>query len=235
MARFARLLGIHARVFVPDAVSATAIAAIRAEQVEVMVLAEDNDATVRCAAEEADSRPSAVLLQDTAWPGYTEVPQWIVDGYLTLLTELDAQLTETEPALVVVPVGVGSLAQAVVTHYRSRAQHRTALLGVEPDTASCAQAGLVAGRPVTVGTDATIMAGLNCGTPSSLAWPYLRDGLDAVVAVSDEQAAGAARELGALGVLGSVRGSVAGRGAVRPDRDDPEPSSAWRMSPPSSC
>jgi diaminopropionate ammonia-lyase len=153
-----------------------------------------------------------VLLQDTAWPGYEDIPQWIVDGYSTLLTELDAQLTAsggTEPALVVVPMGVGSLAQAVVTHYRSRScEQRAALLGVEPDTASCIQASLAAGRPCAVPTESTIMAGLNCGTQSSLAWPYLRNGLDAVIAVSDEQAADAARELGALGVSSGPCGAA---------------------------
>ncbi|MEV0704697.1 diaminopropionate ammonia-lyase [Saccharopolyspora sp. NPDC050389] len=207
VARFARLLGIRAHVFVPDVVSPGAVEAIRAEQAEVTVLADDYDATVRSASEAAESRSSAVLLQDTAWPGYEEIPQWIVDGYSTLLVELDAQLGATGPSLVVVPMGVGSLAQAVVTHYRSREQ-RAALLGVEPDTAACIQTGLASGRPCTVQTGSTIMAGLNCGTPSSLAWPYLRDGLDAVVAVSDEQAAGAARELAALGVSSGPCGAA---------------------------
>src|SRR5690606_16321468 len=64
VARFARLLGVPAHVFVPDAVSPGAIAAIRAEQAEVTVVADDYDATVQQAAKEADSRPGAVLLQD---------------------------------------------------------------------------------------------------------------------------------------------------------------------------
>jgi diaminopropionate ammonia-lyase len=98
-------------------------------------------------------------------------------------------------------MGVGSLAQAVVTHYRSRATGRpTAVLGVEPDSAACVHASLVAGRLRSVATGSTIMTGLNCGTPSSLAWPYLRDGLDAAVTVSDEQAAAAVCELADLGV-----------------------------------
>jgi diaminopropionate ammonia-lyase len=141
-------------------------------------------------------------VQDTAWPGYTRIPQWIVDGYSTLLVEIDAQLValgEPDPTLMVAPMGVGSLAQAVVTHYRSRPAG-TALLGVEADTAACVRASLVAGRLRTVATGTTIMDGLNCGTPSALAWPYLRDGLDAVVTVSDAQSADAVRDLAAVGV-----------------------------------
>ncbi|WP_093277746.1 diaminopropionate ammonia-lyase [Saccharopolyspora shandongensis] len=209
VARFARLLGIPAHVFVPDVVGLGAIAAIRAEQAEVTVVGDDYDATVRRAAEEAGSRPAAVLLQDTSWSGYERIPQWIVDGYSTMFAELDAQLPATEPALVVVPMGVGSLAHAVVTHYRSRDhEQRAVLLGVEPDTAACIQTSLSAGRSCAVPTGSTIMAGLNCGTPSSLAWPYLRDGLDAAIAVSDEQAADAARELDALGVSSGPCGAA---------------------------
>jgi diaminopropionate ammonia-lyase len=202
VAAFARRLGLRAHVVLPSTVDPRAVAAIRAEQAAVTVLDGDYDGAVRWAAAQADSRPSAVLVQDTAWPGYTRIPQWIVDGYATLLVEIDAQLVargEPDPALVVAPMGVGSLAQAVVTHYRSR-RTGTALLGVEAETAACIRASLVAGRPHTVTTGATIMDGLNCGTPSALAWPYLRDGLDAAVGVSDARSADAARDLAALGV-----------------------------------
>lgn len=202
VAAFARRLGLRAQVVVPRGADPRAVAAIRAEQAAVTVLDGDYDAAVRRAAEEAGSRPAAVLVQDTAWPGYTRIPQWIVDGYSTLLVEIDAQLAaldEPAPALVVTPMGVGSLAQAVVTHHRSR-RTGAALLGVEADTAACVLASLVAGRPCTVPTGATAMHGLNCGTPSALAWPHLRDGLDAAVAVSDAQSADAARDLAAFGV-----------------------------------
>ena len=59
---------------------------------------------------------------------------------------------------------------------------------MEPDTAACVLASLTACRPVTVPTATTVMAGLNCGTVSSSAWPVLRDGCDAAVAVTDEAA-----------------------------------------------
>ncbi len=93
------------------------------------------------------------------------------------------------PSLVAVPVGVGSLAQAAVAHYRGRRPAATAsgaapaaLLSVEPEVAACVLTSLRAGRPTSVETGVTAMTGLNCGTPSALAWPVLRDGLDAAVA-----------------------------------------------------
>ena len=115
-------------------------------------------------------------------------------------------------------MGVGSLAQAVVTHHRSR-RTGTALLGVEAETAACVLASLVAGRLHTVKTGVTIMDGLNCGTPSALAWPYLRDGLDAAVAVSDARSADAARDLAALGVPAGPCGA-ASLAALRALPDD---------------
>ena len=200
LARFARQLEMPAHVFVPEVVDRRTVEAIRAEGAAVTVLAEDYDTTVARAAEEADSCEFAVLVQDTAWPGYEAIPQAVVDGYATLFTEIDSQLGE-QPALVVVPMGVGSLAQAAVTHYRSQLTDRpAALLGVEPDCAACVLESLRATRARSVATGTTVMAGLNCGTPSSLAWPFLRDGLDAAVTVSDDAATAAVTELAALEV-----------------------------------
>ncbi|MDG4533927.1 pyridoxal-phosphate dependent enzyme [Streptomyces sp. AV19] len=212
VARTARLLGQRAHVFVAGGVHPAAVAAIAAEGARVTEAGTSYDAAVRRASEAA-AAPGAILLQDTAWPGYERVPGWICEGYSTLFAEAGAQLAEAgahPPALVAVPVGVGSLAQAAVTHYRGRPNGTPpALLSVEPVTAACALESLRRGRPVTVETGTTAMAGLNCGTLSGLAWPYLRDGLDAAVAVTDAASAAAARDLAALGISSGPCGAAA--------------------------
>lgn len=226
VARMARLLGQHAHVFVPQGVHPRAVAAIIAEQAKVTEVAGAYDETVRLAAEAA-SGPDAVLVQDTAWPGYEQIPGWIVEGYSTLCAEIDEQLAaqgvSEGPDLVSVPVGVGSLAQAVVTHYRSRPSGQApALLSVEPETAACVLESLTRGEPVSVTTGDTAMAGLNCGTPSSIAWPYLYGGLDAAVAIRDADSARGAADLAALDVssgpcgaatLAGLRAALTGAGA----------------------
>ena len=199
LGRVSRLLGLPCRVLVPAAVDPAAVAAIRSEGAVVVVVDEDYDKAVALAADDAAGRPGAVLVQDTAWPGYERIPQDVVDGYATMFAEVDAQLGADAAALVVTPVGVGSLAQAVLTHYKSRGR-AVAVLGVEPDAAACVHASLRAGRRVSIATGTTVMDGLTCGTPSSLAWPFLRDGLDAAAVVTDAQATAAAAELGRLGV-----------------------------------
>lgn len=215
VARAARLHNQKAHVFVPHTVPPQAIDAIRAEQAEVTVIEGTYDEAVALAA-----KADGVLVQDIGWPGYEEIPGWIVEGYSTLCHEIDEQLDE-EPDLVVVPVGVGSFAQAVITHYRSR-DSRTKILAVEPENAACVLESLKAGEPRTISTGDTIMTGLHCGTPSATAWPVLHNGLDAAVAISDEQCTAALEDLHALNVHSGPCGaaSLAGLRAIRDEFGD---------------
>ncbi|MWA15099.1 diaminopropionate ammonia-lyase [Streptomyces sp. BA2] len=228
VARMARLLGQGAHVFVSGGVHPAASAAIAAEGAEVTRVDGPYDEAVHRAAAAAAAGTATVLVQDSAWPGYERIPRWIVEGYSTLFAEIDAQLAAAAgaqaPDLVAVPVGVGSLAQAAVTHYRGRPAvlSAPALLSVEPEAAACVIESLTRGELTSVVTGDTAMAGLNCGTPSSLAWPYLRDGLDAAVAITDADSARAARTLDALGVssgpcgaasLAGIRAALTGDGA----------------------
>lgn len=215
LARIARLLGLAARVHVPHGLTARTLAAIEAEGATVVRTGSLYDDAVRGAAAGTADRPADLLVQDTAWPGYEEVPAWIVQGYATLFAEIDAQ-RPARADLVVVPTGVGSLLQAAIEHYRAPGRtHRPALLAVEPITAACVTRSLRAGVPVTVDTSAaTIMAGLNCGSVSSLAWPAVRGGLDAGIAVTDSEALAALDGLHRAGIAAGPCGAASLAGVV---------------------
>jgi diaminopropionate ammonia-lyase len=220
VAWMARLLGLRARIVVPRAVPAGARAGIAAEGATVTVVDGPYDQAVERAAAYAVAGPGRALVQDSALPGYERVPGWIVEGYGTLLREVDAQLAGhglPGPGLVSVPVGVGSLAQAVVAHHRSRPQRSgspgPAVLAVEPESAACLLASLHAGAPRSVPTPGTVMSGLDCGTVSSLAWPVLAAGLDAATAVPDRAARRAAADLARLGVSSGPSGAASLAGA----------------------
>jgi diaminopropionate ammonia-lyase len=203
VARVASMIGAAATIFYPPGITEAAKKAIASEGAQTVEIDGDYDDVVARAAADAAADPASVLVQDTAWAGYTDIPQWIVDGYSTLCLEADEQLSAlglAAPDLVVVPVGVGSFAQAVVGHYRGKGSDGGALLAVEPDRAAGLVASVRAGRPVTAPTGDTIMTGLSCGTVSALAWPVLRDGLDGAVTVSDDQAAAAVDDLARFGV-----------------------------------
>jgi diaminopropionate ammonia-lyase len=201
VAWIARHLGLRARIYVAAGLPQTTVQAIRDEGAEVIDTGRVYDEAVRMAAASGD-----LLIQDTAWEGYEEVPGWIVDGYSTLFTEIDDQLGVD---LVVVPTGVGSLLQAALERYRAEGP-RPAVLAVEPVTAACVTASLAAGHLVSVDTSTpTIMAGLNCGTVSFLAWPAIRDGLDAAIGVTDEEARAAMEHLHAVGLQAGPCGAAA--------------------------
>ena len=58
-------------------------------------------------------------------------------------------------------------------------------------------------------TETTIMTGLNCGTPSNLAMPFILNGLSAAVLVDDDQARESLAELTNLGVAVGPCGAAA--------------------------
>jgi diaminopropionate ammonia-lyase len=207
VARMATHFGVDATVFVPEVMVPARAEQIAAEGAHVVWVDADYDTAVRRAADFASEHGDRELVQDTAWDGYAQVPAWIVEGYQTLLDEIDVQI-DGPPDLLAVPVGVGSLAEAVVRHHRRPDAPHPVVLSVEPDSAACALASLTAGRPVTVPTASTVMAGLNCGTLSSAAWPVLRSGCDAAVAVPDEEALRAVDDLAELGVSSGPSGAA---------------------------
>lgn len=206
VARFAGHFGHDAEIFVPAGVHPAAVAAIEGEGATVTSVEGSYDDAVAAAAKHArvGGGRQRLLVQDTAWPGYEDVPAWIVEGYSTLFAEVDEQLDErglTGPDLVVVPSGVGSLLQSAVAHYRANPGTRdTAIVPVEPVDAACVLESVRSGTRVTVETGHTVMAGLNCGSVSTLAWPHIRSGVDACVAVSDDESLTAAGHLASLGV-----------------------------------
>ena len=125
-----------------------------------------------------------------------------------MMAEIDEQLPENiKPDVVVTPVGVGSLAQSVVSHFK-RSGTSTIILAVEPDTAACFYQSTQQGDIVPIHTSPTIMSGLDCGTVSTIAWSLLKSGMDATLTISDYEAHTAALDLQALGVDAGPCGSA---------------------------
>lgn len=203
VAKFARLFGHSAKIVIPPGVHESAIQAIRDEGAQVSRVTGTYDDAVEAAAKLA-TEPNHILVQDTAWDGYEQVPTWIVEGYATMFVEIDNQLKQIglgNPDLVIVPAGVGSLLQGALQHYRSKESLlSTKVISVEPVNAACVQASVQAGKPMSVPTSTTVMAGLNCGTISTLAWPYVNAGLDGSISITDGEDIVATKDLAKFGV-----------------------------------
>ncbi len=214
VARMAHLLGLPARIFIPDDMVVARHAAIAGEGAEVVEVAGSYDDAVARSAREADA--THIVVSDTSWPGYEDVPRAVIDGYSTLLWEVDDALRAAgapDPDLVLVQVGVGALAASVTRHYRRPGLAAPPLIvAVEPTRAACLLASIRAGTPVTLpGPQDSIMAGLNCGTPSPLAWPTLLEGIDFFCAIDDEIAREGMRDAARQGVAaGECSGGAVG-------------------------
>ena len=203
VARMARLAGLDAHIVVPGHVAAPRVDAIRAEGARIETVDGTYEDAVARSAELIGER--TLVISDTAWPGYEEIPQWVIEGYSTIFEEIE-EAGAGAPDLVAVQMGVGSLAAAAIRHYRGRGAH---MLGVEPLAAACVMASIERGELATVpGPHESSMGGLNCGRPSTVAWPDLSAGLDGVVAIDDGAARAAIDRLAALGLVSGPSGAA---------------------------
>jgi diaminopropionate ammonia-lyase len=194
VARMARLFGLAAVVFVPAAMIAARRAAIAGEGAKVEVVDGTYDEAVEGAA-----ATGALVIQDTAWPGYETVPEWVVEGYATIGAEIGDR-----PDLVAVQIGVGSFAAAMVRRFAP-----ARIVGVEPLRAACALVSAEAGELVEVpGPHDSVMAGLNAGRVSPVAWPVISRGIEAFAAVGDDRAREAVRLLARDGVTAGESGAA---------------------------
>jgi len=210
VARFARLMGMGARIFVPEGTTASRIDAILGEGATCEVVDGTYDDAVARAGLEAAA--DCLVVSDTSWPGYEIVPLWVIEGYSTIFAEIDAQRAAAglaDPDVVVVPIGVGALAAAVARWFRRpELTHQPVLVGVEPDTANCVMASAEAGHLVEVpGPHRSVMAGLNCGEPSPVAWPWVSAGFDWFVAGGDDLAVDGMRLLADRGIVSGESGA----------------------------
>ena len=162
------------------------------------------DDCVRIAAREASETEHGVIVQDTAWEGYEDIPSWIMQGYGTLSSEAAEQLKAfgaDRPTHVFVQAGVGSFAASVVGYLTNLWRDAPPkFIVVEADAAACLYEGAAKGdgEPAIVTGDLqTIMAGLACGEPNIIGWDILRNHVSAFAAIEDADAARAMRILAA--------------------------------------
>ncbi len=184
----ANKLGQKSVVHMPKGSAQSRFDNIAKEGAQVTIEAVNYDDCVRMAAAEAAQTEHGVVVQDTAWEGYEEIPSWIMQGYGTMAAEAAQQL-EQPPTHVFVQAGVGSLAGAVVGCFANRfSEHPPKFVVMEAGAADCLYQGAAAGdgSPRIVGGDLeTIMAGLACGEPNTIGWDILRNHADAFLSCPD--------------------------------------------------
>ena len=188
----------RAVVYMPKGSAAERLENIRAEGAEASITDLNYDGAVRLANRQAQEK-GWVMMQDTAWEGYEDIPQWIMQGYGTMGYEAYTQLPE-KPTHIFLQAGVGSMAGAVAGFFAGvYGKDRPIITIVEPDKADCIfrTAKAADGRLHFVTGDMdTIMAGLACGEPCSIGWNVLKDYADYFISCPDYMAAQGMRILG---------------------------------------
>mmetsp|Transcript_13777 Transcript_13777/g.37315 ORF Transcript_13777/g.37315 Transcript_13777/m.37315 type:complete len:817 (+) Transcript_13777:81-2531(+) len=203
----AKQLGQQAKVYMPKGSAQARVAHVQANGAECTVTDLNYDDTVKMAFDEA-KRHGWVVLQDTAFEGYTEIPTWIMQGYTAMACEALEQmeaLDGAKPSHVFLQVGVGSLAAGVLGYLVETAAVGSCpvVLAVEPKNAACAFASAMRGdgEMATVDGDLeTMIAGLACGVPSDLAWPILKEHAGGYFWIEDGLAGNGMRLLNKEGV-----------------------------------
>ncbi len=195
-------LGFRCVVYVHERTSKPRIQAIEEYNAEVKVIPGTYDDAVRAITRDAAAN-GWQIISDTSWAGYEDIPCWVMQGYTTLMAEIQEQLAGqgiSQPTHVFVQAGVGALAASVAGYYRKLfGERRPTVAVVEPDKAACLFESVKCddGRPHSVaGTLDTIMAGLACGDPSPLAWDVLSRCADYFLACPDFVAAKGMRVYG---------------------------------------
>lgn len=200
----ANKLGQKSVVLMPKGSTQTRLNNILAENAVATIEEVNYDECVRMANAMAEKTENGVMVQDTAWDGYEEIPAWIMQGYGTMAMEANEQLGEygcDRPTHVFIQAGVGSLAGAVQGYFANRyPENPPKVVVVEAEAAACLYKGAALGDgsiQIVDGDMVTIMAGLACGEPNTISWDILKNHVDTFVAAPDWVAAKGMRMLAA--------------------------------------
>ncbi len=178
-------------VYMPKGSARERLANILAEGADAAITDLNYDEAVRLANRQAEEK-GWVMVQDTAWEGYEDIPEWIMQGYGTMGYEAYTQLPE-KPTHIFLQAGVGSMAGAVAGFFASvYGEERPLITIVEPSQADCLfrTAEAADGKlHFVTGQMCTIMAGLACGEPCSIGWNVLKDYADYFISCPDYMAA----------------------------------------------
>ncbi len=208
----ARELGIPATIFTPVGVALPKLQATRHYGAEVVLHGHSVEEALS-AAKDFGARTGAVFIPPFDHPD-------VIAGQGTLGLEILDQVPDVDT--VVVPIGGGGVISGIAIAVKGLAERLgrpIRVIGVQAENAAAYPDSLDAGEPVTIQTTPTIADGIAVARPGELNFPIIRDLVDEVVTVSDDDVARALLVLleraklvveaaGAVGVAAIMAGSV---------------------------
>ena len=195
----ANQLGQKSVVYMPKGSALERLENIRKEGAEAEITDMNYDEAVRLAQKMAEEK-GWIVVQDTAWEGYEDIPRWIMQGYTTMGHEIMEQIPE-KPTHIFLQAGVGSMAGAMTGFFSNLyKEEKPIIVIVEPAKADCLYQTAKADDGklhIVTGDMDTIMAGLACGEPCTIGWNVLKGYADAFIRCPEYAAADGMRILAA--------------------------------------
>ena len=178
-------------IYMPKGSARDRVNAIKDMNAEVIVIDKGYDTAVgiankRVVQGNTEKNDSWSLIQDTAWEGYEKIPLDIMKGYWTQMHEITSQINDRKIDLILLQTGVGSWAASIISYVLNNWEDFPLFISVEPFSANCLFESIKVGKRVKVNNNqSTCMAGLDCGTVSTLAWQILKNSISASISISD--------------------------------------------------
>lgn len=202
----ARIFGARAVIYLAETVPEGFAARLEAKGAEVVREGADYEASM-AAAQRAAAAKGWTLLSDSSWPGYTDLPHRLMEGYLALAAELEAQMAKA-PSHVLLQAGVGGLAGAVAVYLRKVWGNGPRIIVIEPAAAPALYASIEAGEVAQVQGPISSMGRLDCKAASMIALNGLARDADAFALIDDAVAEAAAPVLEANGLASTPSGAA---------------------------
>jgi threonine dehydratase len=208
----ARELGIPATIFTPVGVALPKLQATRRYGADVVLRGHSVEEALS-AAKEFATRTGAVFIPPFDHPA-------VIAGQGTVGLEIVDQVPDVDT--VVVPIGGGGVISGIAIAVKAMAQRQgreIRVIGVQAENAAAYPSSIQAGEPVTITTSPTIADGIAVARPGDMNFPIIRDLVDEIVTVSDDDVARALLVLleraklvveaaGAVGVAAIMAGVV---------------------------
>lgn len=202
----ARLFGAQAVIYLSDTVPEAFAKRLRDMDARVERAGANYEASMEAALAAAEAN-NWTLLSDSSWPGYTELPYRVMEGYLQLAAEIVAKI-DSPPTHVLLQAGVGGLAAAVAAHARLAWGDAPVIIVVEPEAAPALFDSIRAGKLVETTGPVSSMGRLDCKTPSMIALAGLARDADQFVTITEEEAAEGIATLAAHGLITTPSGGA---------------------------
>lgn len=126
------------------------------------------------------------LLSDSSWPGYTDVPHILMEGYLMLMAEAIVAMPEA-PSHIFLQAGVGGLAGACAALARYVWNDGPQIIVVEPESAAALHACIYSGDIIAAQGPASCMGRLDCKEASLIALKGLAHDADRFALITEAE------------------------------------------------